>query len=62
MERDQLGSGDYGYDLVHEETRAAPARPDAAGHQDAEPRSSGSPVARGDEAAGDLSYDEAHGF
>jgi hypothetical protein len=61
MERDQLGTGDYGYDLVHEETRAAPARP-GAGQQDAEPRSGGSPVAGRDEAAGDLSYDEAHGF
>jgi hypothetical protein len=62
MERDQLSTGDYGYDLVHEETRADPARPGAAGNQDAEPRSSGSPVAGRDEAAGDLSYDEAHGF
>jgi hypothetical protein len=61
MERDQPSAGDYGYDLVHEETRSASA-PRAAGHPDAEPRSSGSPVAVGGEPAADLSYDEAHGF
>jgi hypothetical protein len=61
MERDQPSAADYGYDLVHEEIRAAAARPDAA-QRDAGPGRSGSPVAHGDEAAGDLSYDEAHGF
>jgi hypothetical protein len=62
MERDQLSAGDYGYDLVHEEAGSASAPSDAPGHPDAEPRTSGSPVAGGDEAAADLSYDEAHGF
>ncbi len=53
--------GDYGYDLVHEEVRAARApdeRPEA-GHDPLLERR-GDP--QGNVASGDLSYDQAHGF
>lgn len=52
--------GDYGYDLVHEELRAAQAagqRPEAV-HQPLLQRRSDP---RGSAVSGDYSYDEAHG-
>ena len=58
MERGHEPTGDYGYDLVHEEVAADPDRQ----HRDAG-RSGGPAPARGrDEAGGDLSYDQAHDF
>ncbi len=52
------GSGDYGYDLVHEDVRSArsPAEQGA-------PRSGRAPVPSGTaDRAEDLSYDESHDF
>jgi hypothetical protein len=57
VDRDRDPSGDYGYDLAHEETggtprpegRAAPEHPRPAPEHPTEP-------------AGDYGYDEAHGF
>jgi len=48
-------TGDYGYDLVHEDTATGQARPSPA--QPGPPPSTGP-----DEDAGDLAYDEAHDF
>jgi hypothetical protein len=48
-------TGDLGYDLVHEETAAAP--------RSSPPPQPGPPPSTGpDEDAGDLAYDEAHDF
>jgi hypothetical protein len=51
----QQPTGDYGYDLVHEES--APARPVDPAHQAAPPPA---PVPRPVELDGDYGYDEAH--
>lgn len=53
--------GDYGYDLVHEEVRAARApdpRPDAVHDPLLDRRSD----PRRTVVSGDYSYDEAHGY
>ena len=51
-------SGDYGYDLVHQEIDGGrtPDRRSGPGH------GSGFPAAGPDDGAGDLEYDEAHDF
>jgi hypothetical protein len=55
MGREQEPGGDYGYDLVHEDLRAAAGRPDE--RSGATPST---PVA--EDSSGDHSYDEAHDF
>ena len=52
---DPQPSGDYGYDLVHEDLRAATGRPDDAGRAAA-------PAPGPAEPTGDHGYDEAHDF
>jgi hypothetical protein len=48
-------SGDYGYDLVHEETGRRTGKPG--------PETAGQPPSDGtDDAQGDYGYDEAHDF
>ncbi|SFL14196.1 hypothetical protein [Geodermatophilus ruber] len=61
MRPDQQSPGDYGYDLVHEETGRTPAPPDPPDPPD---RQAGSPRHPAAEPAGeeDLGYDEAHDF
>lgn len=54
MGRDQEPGGDYGYDLVHDEVRAAD-RP-----REERPRSS--PAPEQGNSGGDYGYDEAHDF
>ncbi|MBB3083879.1 hypothetical protein [Geodermatophilus sabuli] len=49
-------TGDYGYDLAHEDATASPGPP-AQPHPGPPP-----PPAGPDEDAGDHSYDEAHDF
>jgi hypothetical protein len=56
MGRTQDPGGDYGYDLVHEDLRAAGGRPDSP----ADDAPAQGPLQ--DDAAGDHSYDEAHDF
>jgi len=59
MGRDPDDTGDYGYDLVHEEVARA------AGGQAADPadeEGGAATVQRRADDSGDLSYDEAHGF
>ena len=58
MQRDPSTPGDYGYDLVHEETGAVPAPADPAGHE----QGSAPPAGGTDDLDGDLGYDEAHDF
>ena len=55
-------SGDYGYDLVHEDVgqRTAAAEPSAP--QAGAPWPSGPPSGAEGARADDLGYDEAHGF
>ena len=61
-ERDQESTGDYGYDLVHEDIGHRASAGDASAPRAGAPRPSGSPTGSTGETAGDLSYDEAHGF
>ena len=58
MEPDQQRAGDYGYDLVHEDVGVDRAR----SHGDAGGPDGPSPARHGDDAGGDLSYDQAHDF
>ena len=51
-------SGDYGYDLVHEEI----ARGRTAGRRRVGEQGSGHPAADRADSAADLEYDEAHDF
>ena len=53
MGREQEPGGDYGYDLVHEEVRAA--RPDEKGDDRV-------PAPGPEDSSGDYGYDEAHDF
>ncbi len=56
MDRDpRTPSGDYGYDLVHQEVGAGDGRP-------AQEHGSAPPAASADDSGGDLGYDEAHDF
>jgi hypothetical protein len=58
MEPDQQqGTGDYGYDLVHEDVAASGRR-----GQDAGPHDSPSPTREDAGPGGDLSYDQSHDF
>jgi hypothetical protein len=58
MERDEEISGDYGYDLAHEETGPVQAPADTTGHE----HGSAPPVGGKDDLSTDVSYDEAHDF
>ncbi len=58
MQPDQQGSGDYGYDLVHQEVAAA--RPVAP--RPAVEHGSPAPQSARHDLADDLAYDEAHDF
>ena len=51
-------SGDYGYDLVHEEIAGGRTRDRRSGQEPG----SGFPAAGPAEGGGDLEYDEAHDF
>ena len=56
--RDESGTGDYGYDLVHEEIGRGRERPGGTA-----PRPAARPPADGkDDVQGDYAYDEAHDF
>ncbi len=59
MQPDQQSSGDYGYDLVHQDVAAA--RPPAPPRPSAERATPAPPPGRRD-LADDLAYDEAHDF
>jgi hypothetical protein len=50
-------SGDYGYDLAHEDARSAARSEDRPGAEHPRPAPS-----RPADAGGDYGYDEAHGF
>ncbi len=56
MGRTQEPTGDYGYDLAHQDVPPAGARADA-GTSDQPATPSGQ-----EDTAGDYGYDEAHGF
>ncbi len=58
MEPGQQSTGDYGYDLVHEDVGRPPTRPGTDRDRHDSPR----PVRAEDAGSGDLSYDEAHDF
>ena len=56
MDPERDTSGDYGYDLVHEEAGSRRLPDDS-------PREHAAPApARPEESSGDYGYDEAHGF
>ena len=57
MDRHRDPSGDYGYDLVHEETQASRLPDDAPAPEHTEH----APM-RPEDLTGDYGYDEAHGF
>ena len=56
MRQQEPTSGDYGYDLVHQDVGGAPRRPDGNDRAEAPP-SSGQ-----EDTTGDYGYDEAHDF
>jgi hypothetical protein len=56
-QQDQEPSGDYGYDMAHEQTRGAPAPEESRRQRHATPGPTGT-TDRGE----DYGYDEAHGF
>ena len=58
MDRQQDTSGDYGYDLAHEEGRRAGVPADPAGRAERQPL----PTDGRADADGDIGYDEAHDF
>jgi hypothetical protein len=60
MDRDS--SGDYSYDLAHEEIGRVTAPDDTTGDATGDPHGSASQAAGKDEPSADLGYDEAHGF
>ena len=61
-ERDQESTGDYGYDLVHEDIGHRGSAGDTAAPPAGAPRPSGPPAGAEPGLANDLGYDEAHGF
>jgi len=58
MEPGQQSTGDYGYDLVHEDVGRPAARPGTPPDRPAGAR----PASAEDAGSGDLGYDEAHDF
>ena len=58
MRQDPESSGDYGYDLVHEEIARGKVRDGRPGDEHGSPP----PAGRRADAAEDMSYDEAHDF
>ena len=56
--RQQEPSGDYGYDLAHDDVRAGQRSDPAARREQDAPARPASPA----EPTGDLEYDEAHDF
>jgi hypothetical protein len=58
MRRDEEISGDYGYDLVHEEVGPVPVPEDTTGLG----YGSAPPAGGKDDLSTDVSYDEAHDF
>jgi hypothetical protein len=60
MDRDS--SGDYSYDLAHEEIGRATAGRKASGRATGPERDSASSTGSTDDRSGDLTYDEAHDF
>jgi hypothetical protein len=54
----QQGTGDYGYDLVHEDVAAGSGRRD----RDAGPHDGPAPSREDAGPGGDLSYDQSHDF
>ena len=60
---DPQPSGDYGYDLVHEEIRRARGQDDhPPGPSAGDPSGPASPAAAEDDRTTDFGYDEAHDF
>jgi hypothetical protein len=62
MERHDEVTGDYGYDLAHEEVGRGTARNDATDRTAGGPHGTAARTGATEETAADLSYDEAHGF
>ena len=62
MDRAQEPSGDYGYDLAHEETGRGQARGAMTGQEQVSTSPPGRTVDLDQDLSQDLSYDEAHGF
>ena len=64
MDRDQDSSGDYGYDLVHEEAAGSGRRDDRSdrARRPDQEHTSPAPSRRAVDPGDDLAYDEAHDF